>query len=148
MLGAASGMVAGLVAITPACGTIGPMGSIILGAVVSLICYVFVSGVKMKFGYDDSLDVFGVHGIGGIVGALGTGILSAAAFGGVKGDDYAIGAQFLIQLQAVVITLVWSGVVSAVLYKLIDMVIGLRPTSDIETQGLDVPTHGETAYHS
>jgi Amt family ammonium transporter len=148
MLGAASGMVAGLVAITPACGTIGPMGSIILGAVVSLVCYAFVSGVKMKLGYDDSLDVFGVHGIGGIVGALATGILSAGVFGGVKGDDYSIAAQFMIQLEAVVITLVWSGAVSFILYKAVDMVIGLRTGPDVETQGLDLPIHGETAYHS
>ena len=148
MLGAASGMVAGLVAITPACGTIGPMGSIVLGLVVSFVCYFFVSVVKIKMGYDDSLDVFGVHGIGGIIGALGTGILTAPGFGGTGGEDFSISHQFGVQLTAVIITLIWSGVISAILYKLIDLVIGLRPTGDVETQGLDLPTHGETAYHT
>jgi Amt family ammonium transporter len=148
MLGAASGMIAGLVAITPACGTIGPVGAIALGALASVVCYFFVSAVKNKFGYDDSLDVFGIHGVGGIVGALGTAVLSAAAFGGIKGDDYSIGGQFMIQLAAVLITVVWCAIVSAILFKLIDLVIGLRVKPDVETQGLDLPTHGEAAYHS
>ena len=106
-LGAASGMVAGLVAITPACGTTGPVGAIILGLAVSPVCYLFVTSVKSKFGYDDSLDVFGVHGIGGIVGAIGTGILMAPGLGGMGGEDFAIGAQVMIQIKAVLITLVW-----------------------------------------
>ncbi len=148
MLGAASGMIAGLVAITPACGTIGPVGAIALGALASAICYVFVSAVKNRFGYDDSLDVFGIHGVGGIVGALGTAIFSAGALGGIKGDDYSIGAQFMIQLTAVVITVVWTGVASAILFKIVDLIVGLRVKSEIETQGLDQPTHGEVAYHS
>ncbi len=147
MLGAASGMVAGLVAITPACGTIGPMGAIILGIVVALICYFFVTVVKNKLKYDDSLDVFGVHCVGGIVGAIGTGILSAGSLGGVKGDDYSIAAQTWIQFEAVAITLVWSGVVSFVLYKVVDMIFGLRVDSDTERQGLDLVEHGEQAYH-
>ena len=148
MLGGASGMIAGLVAITPACGTIGPVGAIILGAIASAVCYVFVSGVKIRLGYDDSLDVFGIHGVGGIVGALGTAIFSAASLGGVKAADYSIAGQFMIQLQAVVITIVWCGIASVILYKLVDLVIGLRPSAEVETQGLDLPTHGESAYHS
>ena len=148
MLGAASGMVAGLVAVTPACGTIGPMGAILLGVIVSAVCYVFVTSVKHKFGYDDSLDVFGIHGIGGIIGAVLTGVFSAAAFGGVKGDDYAMGAQLWVQIEGVVITILWSGVVSFIAYKLVDVTIGLRVDSDTERQGLDLISHGEQAYHS
>ena len=148
MLGAASGMVAGLVAVTPACGTIGPMGAILLGVIVSAVCYVFVTSVKHKFGYDDSLDVFGIHGIGGIIGAVLTGVFSAAAFGGVKGDDYAMMSQLWVQIEGVVITIVWSGVVSYIAYKLVDMTIGLRVDSDTERQGLDLISHGEQAYHS
>ena len=148
MLGAASGMVAGLVAVTPACGTIGPMGAILLGVIVSLVCYFFVTTVKHRMGYDDSLDVFGIHGIGGIIGAVLTGVLSAAAFGGVKGDDYAMAAQLWVQIEGVIITIVWSGVVSFVAYKLVDLTIGLRVDSDTERQGLDLISHGEQAYHS
>jgi ammonium transporter, Amt family len=148
MLGAASGMVAGLVAVTPACGTIGPMGAIALGVIASGLCYFFVTVVKQKMQYDDSLDVFGIHGIGGIVGAILTGVFSAAAYGGIKGDDYAMMAQLWIQIEGVLITIVWSGVVSFVLFKLIDMTIGLRVDSDTERQGLDLATHGEQAYHS
>jgi Amt family ammonium transporter len=147
MLGAASGMVAGLVAITPACGTVGPMGAIALGIIAVLACYFFVTVVKNKFKYDDSLDVFGVHGIGGIVGAVLTGVFSAGSLGGIKGDDYSIGAQVWIQIEAVAITLVWSGVISFILYKLVDMVIGLRVDADSERQGLDLSSHGEAAYH-
>jgi Amt family ammonium transporter len=148
MLGAASGMITGLVAITPACGTVGPVGAIVLGALASVVSYYFVAGVKMKLKYDDSLDVFGIHGVGGIVGALGTAVFSAAAFGGIKGDDYSIGGQFVIQLTAVLITIVWCAIVSVILFKLVDMIIGLRVKPEVETQGLDQPTHGEVAYHS
>ena len=148
MLGAASGMVAGLVAVTPACGTIGPMGAILLGVLASAACYFFVTVVKNKLKYDDSLDVFGIHGVGGIVGAVLTGVFSAAAFGGVKGDDYAMASQLWIQIEGVLITIVWSGVVSFVLYKAIDMTIGLRVDNDTERQGLDLASHGEQAYHS
>ena len=148
VLGAASGMITGLVAITPACGTVGPVGAILLGAVASVVSYYFVAFVKMKLNYDDALDVFGIHGVGGIVGALGTAVLSAAAFGGVKGDDYSIGGQFVIQLTAVLITVVWCAIVSVILFKLVDMVIGLRVKPEVETQGLDQPTHGEVAYHT
>ncbi|MBK6466030.1 MAG: ammonium transporter [Rhodobacter sp.] len=148
MLGAASGMVAGLVAVTPACGTIGPMGAIALGVVAAAACYFFVTVVKNRFGYDDSLDVFGIHGVGGIIGAVLTGVFSASAFGGVKGDDYAMAAQLWIQVEGVAITMVWSGVISFVLFKLIDLTIGLRVDADTERQGLDLTSHGEQAYHS
>jgi Amt family ammonium transporter len=147
MLGAASGMVSGLVAITPACGTVGPMGAIALGVIAAAGCYFFVTVVKNKMKYDDSLDVFGIHGVGGIIGAVLTGVFSAAAFGGVKGDDYTMMAQLWIQIEGVLITIVWSGVVSYVLFKAIDMTIGLRVDSDTERQGLDLTAHGEQAYH-
>ncbi|KEP67921.1 ammonium transporter [Thioclava sp. BHET1] len=149
MLGAASGIVAGLVAVTPACGTIGPMGSLVLGLIVSPICYFFVDTIKHKFGYDDSLDAFGVHGIGGIVGALATGILTASSLGGTGlADGVTIGHQFMVQLEAVAVTIVWCGVVSAILYKIVDMIIGLRVTQEEERVGLDLSSHGESAYHT
>ncbi len=147
MLGAASGMVAGLVAITPACGTVGPMGGIALGAIAAAVCYFFVTVVKNKLKYDDSLDVFGIHGVGGIIGAVLTGVFSAGSLGGVKGDDYDMAAQLLIQIEGVTITVVWSAVVSFVAYKLVDMTIGLRVDNDTERQGLDLTAHGEQAYH-
>ncbi|BAQ71015.1 ammonium transporter [Rhodovulum sulfidophilum] len=149
MLGAASGMVAGLVAITPACGQLGPVGAIILGFVVSPICYFFVSTVKTKFGYDDSLDVFGVHGVGGIVGALGTGLLGGEALGG-QGFAEGVGTigQTIIQAEAVLVTIVWCAVVSLIAYKIVDMIVGLRVDADSERQGLDLTSHGEAAYHS
>ena len=147
MLGAASGMVAGLVAITPACGTVGPIGAIALGLIAAAVCYFFVTVVKNKLKYDDSLDVFGIHGVGGIIGAILTGVFSAGSLGGVKGDDYSIAAQVWIQIEAVAITLVWSGVVSFVLFKLVDMIVGLRVDADSERQGLDLTSHGEQAYH-
>ncbi len=150
MLGAASGMVAGLVAVTPACGTIGPVGAIALGAIASACCYFFVDVVKHKAGYDDSLDVFGVHGIGGIIGAVGTGVFTASSLGGIGLEGFAgsMGAQVMIQIKAVVITIVWSGVASIVLYKLVDLTIGLRVTEEEERIGLDLSAHGEQAYHS
>ena len=148
MLGAASGMIAGLVAITPACGTVGPVGAIVLGAIASAGCYFFVAVVKIKMGYDDSLDVFGVHGIGGIIGALGTGIFTSPMLGGTGAEDFSIGSQFMIQLTAVVITIVWCGVISAILYKVVDLIVGLRPSVEAEREGLDLTSHGEVAYHS
>jgi Amt family ammonium transporter len=124
------------------------MGAILLGVIVSVVCYVFVTSVKQKLGYDDSLDVFGIHGIGGIIGAVLTGVFSAAAFGGVKGDGYAMGAQLWVQIEGVAITILWSGVVSFIAFKLVDLIIGLRVDSDTERQGLDLTSHGEQAYHS
>ncbi len=147
MLGAASGMIAGLVAITPACGTVGPVGAIVLGAITAAVCYFFVAVVKNRFGYDDSLDVFGIHGVGGIIGAIGTAVFSAAALGGMKGGDYSMAAQTVIQIKAVLVTVAWSGLVSWALYKLVDLTIGLRVSADDERQGLDLSAHGESAYH-
>ncbi|MBX3598984.1 MAG: ammonium transporter [Rubrivivax sp.] len=146
MLGAASGAVAGLVAITPACGSVGPMGGIIIGAAAGFICLWGVNGLKRMLGADDSLDVFGVHGVGGIVGALLTGVFSAGTLGGIKGDDYSIGSQLLIQAEGVVITVVWSAVVAFIAYKIVDMILGLRVSEEDEREGLDITSHGETAY--
>ncbi len=148
LLGAASGMIAGLVAVTPAAGSIGPVGAIILGAGASIACFFFVTVIKNKFGYDDSLDVFGIHGVGGIIGAIGTGIFTAPSLGGVGGADYSMAGQTMIQAQAVGITVVWTAVVSFVLFKAIDMTIGLRVSEEDEARGLDLATHGEAAYHS
>ncbi len=147
-LGAASGIVAGLVAVTPACGTSGPVGALVLGLVVSPICYFFVSTVKSRFGYDDSLDVFGVHGIGGIVGAIGTGILVAPYFGGTGGDDFSMASQVWIQIKAVLVTLVWSGIGSLVIIYIVKAITGIRATEEEERIGLDLSSHGESAYHS
>lgn len=149
-LGAASGMIAGLVAITPACGTTGPVGAIVLGLVVSPACYFFVSTVKAKFGYDDSLDVFGVHGIGGIVGAIGTGILAAPSLGGTGFvvEAGTMGAQVAAQIKAVAVTVIWSGIASFILLQIVKAVTGLRVAGDDERQGLDLTAHGESAYHS
>jgi len=147
MLGAVSGLVAGLVAVTPACGSVGPVGAIVLGAIASAVCYFFVAVVKNKFGYDDTLDVFGIHGVGGIVGALGTGIFTAPWLGGTGADDFSIASQLWVQFVAVLVTVAWCGVVSAILYKLVDAIVGLRPEKEAETQGLDLTSHGEAAYH-
>jgi Amt family ammonium transporter len=157
MLGIASGAVAGLVAITPACGFVGPMGSIALGIVAGLICLWAVTSLKRMLGYDDSLDVFGVHCVGGIVGALGTAVFCAPSLGGTgvydyvanaTAPDYSIGTQFISQLWGVGTTLIWSGVVAFIAYKITDMVVGLRATEEKEREGLDISEHGETAYHA
>jgi len=147
MLGAASGAVAGLVAITPACGSVGPMGGIIIGLISGFLCLWGVSGLKKMLGADDSLDVFGVHGVGGIVGALLTGVFSAGSLGGIKGDDYSIASQMVVQAEGVLITLVWSGIVAFVCYKIVDMMVGLRVSEEAEREGLDITAHGETAYN-
>ncbi|MFN0039261.1 MAG: ammonium transporter [Burkholderiales bacterium] len=159
MLGAASGMVAGLVAITPAAGNVGIMGAIVIGVVAGFACLWGVNGLKRLFGADDSLDVFGVHGVGGIVGALLTGVFNSPNLGGpsavadwvtvamVAPDVYSIAGQVWIQLKAVLLTIVWSGVVSVIAFKIVDMVIGLRVPEEQEREGLDIASHGETAYH-
>jgi Amt family ammonium transporter len=147
MLGLASGVVAGLVAITPAAGLVGTMGGIVLGAVAGVVCLWGVTGLKKALGYDDSLDVFGIHGIGGIIGAIGTGIFVSPALGGVGVDDYSMAGQVVTQATGVLITIVWSGVVSFVLFKLIDMTMGLRVTEEQEREGLDTASHGERAYN-
>ena len=156
MLGAASGAVAGLVAITPACGFVGPMGAIVIGFVAGLLCLWGVNGLKRMLGADDTLDVFGVHGVGGIVGALLTGVFAAPSLGGTgiydyvanaAAADYSIKGQVWIQFIAVITTIVWSAVVSVIAYKLVDIVVGLRVTEEEEREGLDISSHGETAYH-
>jgi len=149
MLGGASGMVAGLVAITPAAGIVGPMGAIVMGLIVSPLCYFFVSVVKNKFGYDDTADVFGVHGVGGMFGAIATGIFASASLGGVGyAEGVTMGGQVVTQLTAIATTIVWCGVGSAILYKVVDLIVGLRVAVEAEREGLDLATHGEAAYHS
>ncbi len=147
LLGAVSGMIAGLVAVTPAAGFSGPVGAIALGAVASGVCYYFVAVIKNKFGYDDTADVFGIHGVGGIVGALGTAVVTMPGLGGIGGEDYAVGSQFVIQASAVGITILWCGIASIVLYKIVDVTVGLRVSVEDERQGLDLASHGEAAYH-
>ncbi|WP_371998975.1 ammonium transporter (plasmid) [Tistrella mobilis] len=149
MLGAASGIVAGLVAVTPAAGLIGPVGAIVLGIIASAICYFFVTVVKNKLGYDDSLDVFGVHGIGGIVGAVGTGVFTSASLGGIGyADGVTMADQVWTQILAVLVTIAWSGIGSLILYKIVDLLVGLRVSKESETEGLDLSSHGEAAYHN
>lgn len=153
LLGVVSGAVSGLVAITPAAGFAGPMGAIALGLVTGAACLWGVTGLKHMLGYDDSLDVFGVHGIGGIIGAIGTGIVVNPALGGSGVFDYATGtvaaystAQIFSQLWGVAVAIVWSGVVSLVILVLLKYTIGLRVTQDEEREGLDTVSHGERAY--
>jgi Amt family ammonium transporter len=155
MLGAASGAVAGLVAITPAAGYVGVMGSLIMGLIAGVICFWGVTGLKRMLKADDSLDVFGVHGVGGITGALLTGVFAAPSLGGTGiydyvanavAPDYSIASQVWIQFQAVATTVVWSAVVAYISYKLVDMVVGLRVSEDEEREGLDISSHGESAY--
>jgi Amt family ammonium transporter len=147
MLGAASGAVAGLVAVTPAAGFIGPMGSIVLGLIAGVVCLWGVSGMKKMLGADDAFDVFGVHGVGGIIGAVLTAVFAAPALGGTQGADYAMGHQLWVQVKSVLVTIVWSGVVSFIAYKLVDLIVGLRVAEDAEREGLDISSHGESAYH-
>jgi Amt family ammonium transporter len=159
LLGLASGVVAGLVAVTPAAGFAGIMGSIVLGLIAGVVCFIFCTGIKNLFGYDDSLDVFGVHAVGGIIGAILTGVLVNPDFGGSGVADYVTTpgslvvapydmiAQVTSQAKAVGFTILWTGIISAVLFKLVDIVIGLRPTVDNEREGLDIADHGERAYN-
>ncbi len=158
MLGAASGAVAGLVAITPACGFVGPMGALIIGLLAGVVCLWGVNGLKRLLGADDSLDVFGVHGVGGILGALLTGVFAAPSLGGqgifdyvtnkMSADPYSIIGQVTTQATAVGTTILWSGIVSLIAYKLVDIVIGLRVPEEEEREGLDITSHGESAYHA
>jgi Amt family ammonium transporter len=154
MLGAASGAVAGLVAITPACGFVGVKGALVIGIAAGLLCLWAVVWLKSKLGYDDSLDVFGVHCIGGILGALLTGVFVNPELGGTGIMDYVtgkagydFGGQMTAQLWAVLTSLIWSGVVAFISYKIVDVVIGLRVTEEQEREGLDETQHGERAYH-
>ena len=150
MLGAASGAVGGLVAVTPAAGFMGPMGSIVIGGLAGLVCLWGVSGLKRLLSVDDAFDVFGVHGLGGILGAILTGVFAAQSLGGTGGltpDSFSMGAQVWIQTKSVLFTVVWSGVVSFIAYKIVDLLIGLRVSEEEERQGLDISSHGETAYN-
>lgn len=147
MLGIASGAIAGLVVVTPAAGLVGPMGAIILGALVGPICLWAVTGLKKALGYDDTLDVFGIHAVGGIVGAIGTGIFVSPALGGVGVADYSMMSQVMTQATGVLVTVVWSGVVAFICFKIVDVTIGLRVTEEAEREGLDTATHGERAYN-
>jgi len=154
MLGAVSGAVAGLVAITPACGWVGVGGALIIGAIAGVVCLWGVSGLKKLLGADDALDVFGIHGIGGILGALLTGVFNSWSLGGAGIPDYVnntfvtteIGTQFMIQLQAVGVAIVWSGVVAFICYKVVDLIVGLRVSEENERESLDTTQHGERAY--
>ncbi|TAL46532.1 MAG: ammonium transporter, partial [Methylovulum sp.] len=156
MLGAASGAVAGLVAITPACGWSGPMGAIGLGLLAGALCFWAVTELKNKLGYDDALDVFGVHGISGMLGSLGTAFVASPALGGTGVYDYvansfgeySIFSQLQSQLWGIIVTLLWSGVVSFAAFKIVDKVIGLRVSEEVEREGLDICEHGESAYNN
>jgi Amt family ammonium transporter len=157
MLGGASGAVAGLVAITPACGFVGPGGALIIGLLAGVICLWGVNGLKRLLGADDALDVFGVHGVGGILGALLTGVFASPELGGTGvfdyvtnavNPEYSISGQVWIQAQGVITTIVWSAVVSLIAYKVVDIIIGLRVAEDEEREGLDITSHGESAYHN
>ncbi len=147
LLGLVSGAIAGLVAVTPAAGFVGPMGAIVLGLIAGVGCFCACRALKNALKYDDSLDVFGVHGVGGIVGALGTAVFAAASFGGVKGDDYDMMHQLWIQVQGVAFTIVYGGGVSAILFFIVKAIFGIRVSEDQEREGLDITSHGERAYN-
>jgi Amt family ammonium transporter len=150
MLGAASGAVAGLVTITPAAGFVGPMGSIVMGLIAGPLCLWGVSGLKRLLKVDDTCDVFGVHGVGGILGAILTGVFASQSLGGTGGltpDTFAMGAQVWVQFKSVIVTIVWCGVVSFICFKIADVLVGLRVAEDAEREGLDITTHGESAYN-
>ena len=155
LLGAVSGLVAGLVAVTPAAGFSGVGGAVVLGLVAGVVCFFFCTAVKNALKYDDTLDVFGIHAIGGIVGAIGTGILVSPSLGGTgvfdyttnKVGDYDMATQVWAQTQGVLVTIVWVGVVSTILFYIVKLIVGLRPTPDQEREGLDITDHGERAYN-
>jgi Amt family ammonium transporter len=147
VLGIVTGAVAGLVAITPASGFVGPMGAIAIGAVAGAVSYWAATSLKRALGYDDALDVFGVHAVAGIVGALLTGVFAAASLGGTQGDDFSIGSQVLIQAQGVLVTVVWCAVVTFVILKVLDAVMGLRVSEEEESEGLDLSQHEERGYN-
>jgi len=147
-LGFCSGIIAGLVAVTPAAGNSGPFGAIVLGGVASVVCFFFVSKVKPALGYDDALDAFGIHGIGGIVGAIGTAIVYSPSLGGPGGDDFSIGSQLVTQVSAVAATIVIAAVGTAIAVYIAKAVTGLRVSTEVELEGLDLGEHGERAYNS
>jgi Amt family ammonium transporter len=155
LLGLASGCISGLVAVTPAAGFVGPMGAIVIGAIAGVVCLFFCSAVKNALGYDDALDVFGIHGVGGIIGAILTGVFVAPALGGAgimdytvgKIADYAFATQVIAQIKAVLLTVVWCGIGSFICYKVVDLMVGLRVPVEKEREGLDLTDHGERAYN-
>ncbi|MBT3596678.1 MAG: ammonium transporter, partial [Verrucomicrobia bacterium] len=147
-VGIATGAVAGLVAITPASGTAGPMGALLIGLCSSAVCYLAATSLKQKLGYDDSLDVFGVHGVGGVVGAVLTGVCAAPALGGSYTEIPSIGFQVVAQIKSVIVTIAWSGVVSVIALFIIDKTMGLRVSDEEEMMGLDQACHGESGYNS
>jgi Amt family ammonium transporter len=146
-LGFCSGIIAGLVAVTPAAGNSGPLGAIVLGAVAAFFCYLAVTFLKPKLGYDDALDTFGIHGIGGMIGAIGTGVLHDPLFGGPGDGSVGMGAQTLVQIEAVGTTIVWAAVGTAIAITIAKAVTGLRVTPEVEYDGLDIGEHGERAYN-
>ena len=147
LLGACSGAIAGLVAVTPAAGNSGPFGAILLGAVAGIVCCWFVMKMKPKLGFDDSLDVFGIHGLGGIIGSVGTAVTMLAALGGPAGDDYVLGSQLWIQVKSVLVAILWSGIGSAIAFYVAKLVTGGRVSAEVEREGLDLGEHGERAYN-
>jgi Amt family ammonium transporter len=155
MLGAASGSIAGLVAITPACGFVGPMGALIIGLIAGVVCLWGVNGLKRMLGADDALDVFGVHAVGGILGSILTGVFVSPALGGTgvydyvanKVADFDMGTQLVAQFWGVGVGILWSAVVALIAFKVVDLIIGLRVTEEVEREGLDINEHGEKAYH-
>jgi len=147
MLGGASGAVAGLVAVTPAAGASGPIGAILLGALASLVCYGFVGSLKNRLKLDDSLDVFGIHGLGGITGSVGTAVVALPMLGGHGGADYSLGHQLVVQIAAVGVAIVWSAAGSALCFSAVKLVLPLRHAGDAEREGLDIADHGERAYN-
>jgi len=149
MLGAVSGAVGGLVVITPAAGFVGPMGAIVMGLLAGVACLWGVNGLKRMLKVDDAFDVFGVHGVGGILGAILTGVFASQSLGGTGGltpDTFNMGQQVWVQFVSVVITMVWSSVVAFIAYKIADLTVGLRVSEEAEREGLDITSHGETAY--
>jgi Amt family ammonium transporter len=147
LLGACSGAIAGLVAITPAAGNSGPFGAVLLGAIAAIACCIFVMKIKAKLGFDDSLDAFGIHGVGGIIGSIGTAVTMLPALGGPGAADYAMGAQLIIQIQAVLVAIIWAAVGSAIAFTIAKVVTGLRVSEEVEREGLDLGEHGERAYN-
>ncbi|OJW68738.1 MAG: ammonia channel protein [Sphingomonadales bacterium 63-6] len=146
-LGFCSGVIAGLVAITPAAGNSGPMGALVLGVVASVVCYFAVAKLKPALGYDDSLDAFGIHGIGGIVGAIGTGVVYSPALGGPGGDDFVMSSQVVTQIIAVAVAICWAAIGTLIAGFIVKMVVGLRVSPEVEVEGLDIGEHGERAYN-
>ena len=146
-LGYCSGIIAGLVAVTPAAGNSGPFGAIVLGAIASIVCFIMVAKVKPALGYDDSLDAFGIHGVGGIVGAIGTGVVYAPSLGGPGGDDFMMGSQVMTQIIAVLVAIGWAAVGTLIAGFVTKMITGLRVSPEVEMEGLDIGEHGERAYN-